>query len=139
MLSNGVKDLRIVGFFCLVFGVLKFLHSSPPDEIFLDFTGQASSNPQKHCAPPCSFTPLRYVKRQGDVAIRDFPVGDCAVAATGGSVLKFGSPSLKFRRLKMKYTFPIHHLFSFILIYESIYLFLLSSKISSIVISIPVS
>jgi len=92
--NNGIM------FFCLVFGVLKFLHSSPPDEIFLDFTGQASSNPQKHCTPPCSFTPLRYVKLQGDVATRNFPVGDYALAATGGSVLKFGSPSLKLRRLK---------------------------------------
>ena len=80
--NNGIM------FFCLVFGVLKFLHSCP------------LTIPQKHCAPPCSFTPLRYVKRQGDVATRDFPVSDCAVAATGGSVLKFGSPSLKLRRLK---------------------------------------
>ncbi len=38
--------------------------------IFLCFlcTTAPSGNPQRHSSPPCSFTPLRYVKRQGEVA-----------------------------------------------------------------------
>jgi len=40
------------------------------NNLYFFSTAAPSAYPQKPCAPPCSFTSLRYVKRQGEVATR---------------------------------------------------------------------